>query len=266
MNSSCFDNAAPPPGRRRRLLGGLATALALSGLQRVSAAAPRRLKAVVIEVTPFGWPGVDGKPAGLVAELTQQLARDSGLAIDNVLVPYPRAVAMLASGAADLMISLVNSELERSARQLGLMYREDILLIARKGLPLARLADLRGKTVGHLRRAEYSAILQAESGIVRYETSSYEQTLNMLGLGRIDAALGTGTALYYAMRMLSMPPEKLGPVLSLGKRDVALYYASKNYEPALAGQLQRGMEAMRQSGAVAQLRAKYGDAAEQTPR
>lgn len=252
---------------RRRLLGALAAALTLSRLRPASAApAPQaaagtpRLKAVIIEIMPFGWRGADGRARGLAAEVSQRLALESGLAIDNVVVPYPRGVAMVTSGEADIMISLMNSELEHTARHLGVLFGLDAIIIGRAGMPLASLADLRGRTVGHLRRAEYSpALLSAESGIQRYETSSSEQTINMLSKGRLDAALGIRMSLYHAVRTLHVPPGQLGQVLYLGKREVGVYYSVRRYTPEVAARLKRGIEAMRQNGSAAQLVAKFDE-------
>lgn len=253
----------PGPARRRtarrRLLAAAAVALALgpSWAGAAAEAAPRRLKAVIINAAPMGWLDAEGRPAGLSADLVRRLALDSGLAIDTVLVPYPRAMAMVAAGDADLMISLINAELERGARQLGVLFAAEIVVIGRAGLTLTSLADLRGKTVGHLRRAEYSPALMNEPGILHYETSSSEHTMTMLSMGRIDAALGIRMALYHTMRRLQVLPEQLGPMLSLGKRNVVVYYSDKRYEPETAARLKRGIEAMRQGGAVAVLVAKY---------
>lgn len=250
-----------PPHYRRRLLGAAAgVALALSAALAGAAearGAPRVLKVVTIAVIPYGMLDAQGKPAGLLVELADRLAQESGWPIENVVVPYARAVAMVVSGEADLMLSFINPSLLANARQLGSVSSSDIVIVGRAGTHFASLADLRGKTVGHIRGAEFETGLLAEHGVFHYETSSNELVLKMLMEGRLDAALGVRLGFFATLRQLGIARERLGSVLTLGRRHTLVHYSNKRYDPQVAADLVRAIDAMREQDAGTRIMNKY---------
>lgn len=208
----------------------------------------KRLRMVILGVTPLGRIGADGKPSGMFVDLGALLAAEAGIPIDVVVVPYPRAMAMMAAGEADLICSLPNSRLEQLATPLALVMKGEVIVLGRAGTRYTSLADLRGKVVGHLRSAEYGTPFEADTAIRKHETISSAQTMAMLLEGRYDAVIGLGPVLFYALRELGQPRAKLGPSLHLWPRDVSLYMSLNSSQPQTAEALARALDRLRNSG------------------
>lgn len=262
-------SAARPSGRfatRRRVLrGALSLAgTASAGSTGAAAAAPAApaaavLKVVIFALVPFGMLDVAGQPAGVAVELQKALAQESGLPMAIQLVPYPRAIAMVAAGDADLVFSFQNQQLQAHAHTLGMIASGDVVVVGRAGSRYGSRADLRGKKLGHIRGAHYDAQLQSDPAIARYEAVSYEQMVKMLVEGRFDAVLGARLSILHTLRLLGMPRGRLGPELVVGRRDMLVHYANKRYDPQIAARLERALAAMRARGTAAALMKPYED-------
>lgn len=241
---------------RRRALASLAL---LAGVDTAFTATPpvRRLRAVTHGVAPYGLRGLNGAPAGLYADLLDAMAKRSGIAIDNVVVPYPRSMAMIASGEADILISIFNSRLLNLARPLAIAFKGEVVVLGRAGSRYASIADLRGKVVAHIRSAEYHPDFHADPLIRKHETSSIDQTVRMLLEGRVDAAVGFRDSLLYTLREMGLPRERLGPSLAIGYCDVSLYLSRRVQDAGVAALLASTMEALREGGTVGDLLKRY---------
>ena len=244
--------------RRRRLLAWAAAATAAAGLRVPAvAAAPARMCMVSYGVSPFGVIDDQGRSAGMSIELAEGLSREAGVEIANVVVPYPRAVAMVASGEAELLFSLPNRALEKVALPIVPMFKGEIIVIGRPGTRYASLADLHGKLVGHIRGSEYGDAFQGDAAIRKYETISSKQTIQMLLEGRYDAAIGLRGSLFHAMRELKLPRDRLGAALHVGDTEVWLYMSRRAHNAPLAESLARAATTLRGNGVVNALQEKY---------
>lgn len=246
--------------RRRQLLFGLASAVVLPAASpAASHARPgligviKTLRVAVIDLAPWAQRDEHGRVKGVFIDLARQLEQTSGVALELLVVPYPRAVAMLASNDADMMFSVGSATLERVALPLATLADDDIIMLFRAGERLQSLADLRGKTVGHVRGAEYDAAFSADTSIIKYATRNYEQDVQMLLLKRIDAAIGVRTGLQYAARMLDADRGSLAPALLLRRAQISLYLGRRHADPRLAEKLQAACATLYQRQAMRQL-------------
>lgn len=247
MELRILSTAAGPPSRRQALFG--MGALLLGEPCGASAAAPR-CKIALIELMPWAMTGLDGRQSGIFVEASRRLAQLSGIAIEMVLLPYPRALSMLQSGRVDLMFALETERLNDSACRLAPIITEDVVMVGRPGLYLKSMSDLYGKTVGHLRFADYDAQFVAATGIVKYETNSYSQSLQMMRMARLDAMIAVRTALLFTLRSLDMGPETLGGTLLLRRAPISLY-ASKHWtDGAALPCLKKACDTLRQTGTL----------------
>jgi ABC-type amino acid transport substrate-binding protein len=241
----------------RRLLLAAMPLLAASGAAMAGKPALRQLRAVTLGVAPYGIRGKDGSSRGLFSDLLQLLAQRSGLAISNTVVPYPRAMAMMASGEADLLIAINNTTLDKIAAPLALAFKSEVVAVGRAGSRYASLADLRGKTVAHIRSAEYNAEFEHDALIRKYETSSIDQTLRMLLEGRVDAAVGFRDSLLYTLREMGLARERLGAPLPMGERSVWIHLSRRVQDAEIATTLLQAMDGLRHNGAVDELLKQY---------
>ena len=244
--------------KRRRVLQLLPAlpALALGGAATPSlAASPLRL--IILNLPPYGMLGADGQPAGICPDLAVLLAQETGLTLTPVLVPYPRALAMMASGEGDLIFSTSNSQLDGLARPLAKVLSGEAVLIGRAGLRLERLEDLHGKVVGVLRGAQYLPAFDNDKAIRKHEITSYQQSLQMLLEGRFDAIIGIRDAIFFALRALGKPRAVLGAALPLTEREISLCISRHAAHPEVGATLTRAISTLRERGAVRTVVERY---------
>lgn len=237
-------------GRRRALR--LLPALPLLGLPGWSAAAPQpaRMRYVVIHLDPYGIKGPDGRAAGVFADLAVLLERETGIAMDVILAPYPRALAMVKSGEADLVGSIPNNALAPLAEPLASVFKSEVVAIGRAGSSFNSLAALHGKVVGHIRGAEYAPAFDQDAAIRKYETNGYQQSIQMLLESRYDAIVGFKRSIFYALRSMGLARSVLGQPLHLGEREALLFMSRKTVNPAAAAALAQAMNSLRERGVV----------------
>jgi ABC-type amino acid transport substrate-binding protein len=248
---------------RRRLVLRAGAAAGLAFGVPFAAAEPSKppavLKVAVFSLVPYGLLDSSGQPAGMMVDFQKQLAAESGVAMEVAVVPYPRAVAMMVAGDADLLFSFPNPQLREHAHQLGVIGTADVVVMGLAGRRFGSAEELRGKRVGHIRGAEYDIALQSDPAVARHETVTYEQTVRMLLEGRYDAMLGVRPSFLYTMRRLGVPRQKLGPELVLRKGELLLHYSRKRYQPQTAAALVRALASLRERGALAALFKAYED-------
>lgn len=248
------------PPRRRRLVGGLVavTSLALTLVPLpLRASRQRPLRAVALAIIPYGQVEANGRKSGLFVEAFESLERVLGRRIEITVVPYARAIAMLRSGEADLMIATSNSVIAATAEPMGMLWAAEVIAIGRAGLKLEGQQDLRGRTVGLLRGSDYGAEFLDDGQYHRHEITDQVQGVRMLLEGRLDASLGTRLAVFHAMRLLGVSRAKLGPSISVQPREIHLHLGRHNADEALATELRHAVQELRTSGKADALLAKY---------
>jgi len=250
----------PSPGRRSLLQFGAALAAAATLPPFAAAQDKPVLKIASYALEPFCMLDEHGQPYGLSIDLLRLLEQESGITMVNMVMPYPRAMAMIASGKMDLVFSFSNSQLRSHAREIGPISYGDVVVMARAGTQFASTAELHGKTMGYIRGAEYDLALQSDPAIGHYETISYEQTVRMLLKGRFDAALGVRLSLLNTLHRMGLTRDTLGPELPVTRRDMIVHYSAKTYDAHIAAELQRGLASLRARGALASVLKSYEQA------
>lgn len=244
------------PPRRRRLMAGLAVTLALAAVP-LRASRQRPLRAVVLAIVPYGKLEANGRKSGLFVDAFELLERVSGRRIEVTVAPYARAIAMLRSGEADLMIATSNPVIAEAAEPMGMLWAADVIAIARPGIKLEGQEDLRGRTVGLLRGSDYGAAFLDDAEYRRHEITDQVQGVRMLLEGRLDATLGTRLAVFHAMRLLGVPRSRLGPSIAVQEREVHLHLGRRSADEALETELRHAVQELRSSGKAEALLAKY---------
>ena len=248
---------------RRDLLGAAPLALSLApALLPAQALSPsehaaRPLRAVLLQLEPLAFIDAQGRQKGILVDVLTELASEARVGIDILVAPYARATAMLTASNADLIAAIPYNHLLKDNASVGMIVDVDVLAVSRAGVRLERLQDLRGKTVAFLRAARYGGGIDDDSSIIHYETNSHEQSLKMLLERRVDALIGGDIALLHAMRKLGVGPDKVGSVLKLHRASLELLLARRLNVPGLAEQLRNGLHALRTSGRIDALLARY---------
>lgn len=184
---------------RRHILIGLAAGLAglavgLLAFQWVGM--PTTLKVAVGPMT--------GEDTRLVAAMTQYLARErQSVRLKLVLTDGVAASAdAIQAEKADLGIVRTDVSMPAKAQTVAIMHRDAAVLMAPEASGIAKVADLRGRTVGLVRNMPANARL-LETILAHYEVpqasvrtavlTSPAEVEDALRSGRVDAVMAVGT-------------------------------------------------------------------------
>lgn len=252
-------------GQRRRWLGCMVrwpgaaalAAMSLACVPSLASAKPRPLRAVALAIPPFAALDANGRKTGLFVEAIELIARESQRQIEITVAPYARAIAMLRSGEADVMISTSNSAIAEIAEPMGMLWTTEVIAIGRPGIKLDGLQDLRGRTVGMLRGSDYGAAFLDDREYRKHEITDQLQGIRMLLEGRLDASIGTRLAIFHSMRLLGVPRARLGGTMAVQTREIHLHLSRHHFDEALATELRRAVHELRSSGRADALLAKY---------
>lgn len=232
----------------------LAATLALALAGSIFAA---DLKIETISVAPFGMLGDDGKPTGMMYEISNKIAETAGLKYTNTLVPYARSVIGVSEGTADFVLRFSNPELQAAAFQLASIATMPTIIISKKGMPFATLDALHGKTVGMLRGGVFDDKFAKDEAIKKFEANDYDQILKMLFADRFEAAIGSNVGLYYIANKQGIAPEALSAPLILTTQDFILHFSKKNVNEATKTALKNAVEKLRKDGTIDKIISKY---------
>lgn len=218
-------------------------------------ATPAPLRMVVIDLMPWAGRKDDGQLTGVAVDFAALLSSASGQAIIPRAVPFARAIAMLNSGEADLMIAIAASSDPSLPPPLATVGTEDVVIVAPRGANYASADALCGRQIALLRRASFARSLHA--CIARYETNSYEQGLRMLRQGRVDGVAGVRSSMEYAIRQFGLKSSDFGAPLVVGQADISLYLSEHAATPQLAARLQQACAQLLRQKQMQALIAQY---------
>ena len=241
---------------RRHLLASLSGVLAL-GVLPPARAATRPLRAVALQVAPFGMLDAQGRPGGIFVDVFRLLEKEAGLQVEISVAPYARAMAMLRSGEADLLLATSSVPIAQLAEPMGMLWQVDVMAIGRAGLALDSERDLRGLRVGIVRGADYGVPFLDGDNFTRHDTRDQLQAIRLLVEKRIDASVGTRLAIQYAIHVQGLRREQLGSMVRIQTREVHLHLSKRRADPELESRLRRAVEALRSSGRIDALVTSY---------
>lgn len=249
--------------RRRCLvrLGRSIAAMALGSLPGRAATQPaekqRPLRAVALAIAPYGMIDTHGRKEGLFVDAFDLIARELRRRIDVTVAPYARAIAMLRSGEADLLIATSNATIAQMAEPMGMLWATDVIAIGRDGFKPGGQHDLRGRTIGMVRGSDYGAAFLDEREFRKHEITDQVQGIRMLLEDRLDATVGTRLAVFHAMRLLGVQRARLGGSIFVQEREIHLHLGRRGSDEALATDLRRAVQELRTKGKADALLAKY---------
>lgn len=215
------------------------------------------LKIETIDGPPWGFVGADGKPAGMMFEISNRIAEEAGLPYTNTLVPYARTAADITHGVADFILRFSNDELLLGAVQVATIVSMPIIAVGPAGTRYRSLEELHGKTVGIVRGGHYDDKFDNDVAIQKYGAKDYVQITKMLAHKRLDAGVGSNIGLYYSAHVAGIRPQELGEPLVLGRKDFILHFSKKNANPETTKALKSAVDKLIKRGEVKKIIRKY---------
>ncbi len=215
------------------------------------------LKIETINVAPFGFIGKDGKPTGMMFEISNRIAQEADLKYTNEIIPYARTIFDLKIGTADFVLRFSNDELPAIAVPLVSIITMTTIILSKADAPYASLNDLDKKLVGVVRGGKFDEDFDNKTAINKVQVNDYAQMLKLLMRGRIDACIGTNVGLYYNAKQLGINPEMLSLPMQLSSKEFILHFSRKNADIQTMNKLKESVEKLKVKGEIRQIVNKY---------
>lgn len=237
--------------RKNLSLGLLALTMAMP------CAFAKELRIVTIDSAPFGFRTADGKPTGMIYEISNLIAEEAGLSHTNEILPYARTVHAVGSGDADFVIRYGNAELENVAIPVARVLSLPTIVVGHPSVKFESLKDLHGKTVGIPRGGRFDDAFEANTAILKYPVADYAQTIKMVTAQRIDAGIGSSVGLYYNAHLLGIKKEQLGKPLILSTQHFELHFSKKRENQETIAALKNAVARLEKRNEIKKIVNKY---------
>lgn len=214
---------------------------------------------------PFNWVDEHGVMRGILIDLFDEaLQRRLRVPLTHEGFPWPRAQAMVQTGAADAICTVPTME----RRAYALASAEPVVsptftLFTRRNHPqldrlrrVRTLADLHGFTVAHYRGSSWAR--QTLSGVDVEWSNSLDKVLRMVAVGRADATIDSSEAIRYAINDLRLQDELMELPQVLESQSFHLCIRRDSPDVGLLARFDVVMRQMRVEGAVARAYRKFG--------
>lgn len=182
---------------------------------------PEPIVIYVNDQKPWGY-RENGELKGASVTFSQLLSKTIDHPIHVEMAPYHRLLKDFEAGRMDFTMFLEDQK-PRSAIPVAKLLDVDIVAVGLQGFKIATPADLNGLRVGKMRGAMYSQKLADNTNFHCVEVNNYQQAIQLLLKGRLDAVLGTPMALRYAAQEMALPGDVLGAPFILDSKEAWLY-------------------------------------------
>lgn len=217
----------------------------------------KTLKIDTIDVAPFGFLDKDGKPTGMMYEISNRIAEEAGMQYSNDIVPYPRTILDLESGSADFVLRFNNEKLPQIAVPVISIIAMPTIVVGKSSTNFKSLEDLHGKTVGLLRGGKFDDKFDADTAIKKYDAKDYEQILKMIMVDHLDAGIGSNVGLYYSASKAGIKQADLGQPLVLSSKDFILHFSKKTADQKTMDALKAAVERLQKQDEIKKIINKY---------
>ncbi|GAA5315625.1 MAG: transporter substrate-binding domain-containing protein [Candidatus Pelagadaptatus aseana] len=212
------------------------------------------VKFATTTITPWGISEPGQAPSGLLVSVMDSLQSTTGIAANNQMMPYPRVIYSLFSGAVDLAVLFDSPESRQSALRVGHIVDTRILIIALADRPaISSMKDLAGQNVGHMRGSKYGPVFDEDDVIRRIPVNSMYQGIAMLLRNRLYAMAGTDQAVYWAMEKMQVDPARLTVLLDFKGASGSLYMSKHSPHKDLLPVYAEALEQLHQNGSLSEI-------------
>ena len=183
------------------------------------------LRIDTIQMPPLGFVTEDGQNTGLLYEISNRIAEETGLSYTNQIVPFARMIAELERGDADFSIFFRSAKNDQISIPVATLLSLKNIVIGLKGTQFDSLESLHGKLVARVRGAIYDDAFNQDDAIKKFDTIDYAQGITMLMNKRVDACIGPEIGLLFTAKQLGYARENLGEPLVLNTKDAWMQYS-----------------------------------------
>jgi len=171
-------------------------------------------------------------------KVAERIQYFSGIDINTYLVPYARAVRMLEGGQADIGLMLKNDNMPDNVMAVAKVYEIVLSIYTRADVDHLTYEQLR---IGVL-RGQGDNIIRRIAGSRQVELAEYQQGVEMLALGRLEAVLGPDETLRFLFGQYQMSHLLNPQPLVQFSQEVWLYCRRDSCSPQRLRQLQKAID------------------------
>ncbi|NMM43195.1 amino acid ABC transporter substrate-binding protein [Rhodospirillaceae bacterium KN72] len=225
-------------------------------------AQPETFLVAVNDAPPYRIIETDGNGqtrfSGFYIDVAREMARRLDISLRFVDTPFRRALAMMLTGEADMMLGPNRT----AERETFMVYVEEPLPSEPKsfyrmaGKPdIARYEDLAGRIIGVQRKAAYFDPFDTDEALTKFPVGDYEGAFKMMVNGRLDTVIAPTLLGDYLISRLGLPIVR--STFTAGGRPS--YFAISHFSTAddRAPQFAAVLAEMKADGTMARIEARY---------
>ena len=224
-------------------------------------AAADALKVGLMHTEPWGFYGSDGEqrsaPMGIVMEANQAIARESGLSLEPVLVPYGRIGRDLRNGDVDLTYLIRSPDRDAYVEYVGHLFTFQCIVVARPSLPLRRYEDLAGLRIGLIKDIHLNPRFDEDAQLQKVEVKDYETLVDMFLNGRLDAIAGNSVSIPYLLQKRGHVSLAQHPLV-LQQTEAWAQLSKRSSHRADIPRLRAAIDKLRNQGYFEEILTRYG--------
>lgn len=209
---------------------------------------------------PFGFTTPDKKIVGFDIDLMNAIAARQGLRIRYESTPFSAIFPALENGDRDLAVAAITNTAQRRERAdfSNPYMATQLVVLLRKGVQAATLADLRDRRVGVALNSTADTAVSEAFGRTSTQVRRFENTplmLEELSQGGIDAAVGDVSVLTFYQR--NNPDKRFRVMPDARFAQAYLGIAVKKGNKALLDRINAGLKQVIDSGEYADIHTKW---------
>ena len=208
-----------------------------------------------IEILPYGIKS--GGDRGIYYDIANRISKDAGYHSTNQISPYARIIFELKSGAADLSILFKYKQLEDHVIYIAPLPTLKTVVIGLQGTRIESIEQLKFKTLGYLRGAKFSDLVDNDPDIKTFETAHFRQAVKMLINGRVDAIIGPMDPIYSAAIDLGRDGSLFGQPLVVAERTPWVQLSKKSADKFSVERLRSAFNRLNEAGEITKIRNRY---------
>ncbi|MBL4740892.1 MAG: transporter substrate-binding domain-containing protein [Sneathiella sp.] len=203
---------------------------------------------------PFAYPASDGKKPGTVVSLYRMLEKETGVIFKIHFFPYARTLTSLKNGTLDVAIMFKNHSVQGDVSYIGKVSQSKVIVLSTKGNKIQRYEDLyQFRRIASIRKASYEPRFDLDTNINKFPVGNYLQSIEMLKLGRVDAAVGSQSGLQNAIDVQGIDTTNWPAPFELGKKEWWLHFSKNSKHHDLIPSLTHAVETLYKSDLIYEL-------------
>lgn len=212
----------------------------------------------VIDNTPVGLKSVQKEGVGVHWEYLEALEKETGFCINKRILPNARIWQNLKLGKHDGGIMFKSDSHSNIVEYVALIRTVKTVVIPIIGIDIKKYNDLYKLTIGKARGIPLSKKFDHDTDLNTIELNHYDQAIQMIKLGRVDAIAGCASVLINQLKMYdALDKVNYKNKLNLGEKEQWLQFSKKSKHLDKIPALKKAIDKLKIDGTLNMIMNKY---------